>query len=126
MFVTRQRIFWAAGLVVLALIIAGAYVNFVGTRTLLEHAEALAFRRMTVAQVGDEGEFRFFFVTNRTADSSEGPVRRRGATHHGSNRINFGLLQSGTRYKKRLALAFSETPKALGLSYVCWTIIALP
>lgn len=93
MFVTRRRIFWAAGLVVLALIIAGAYVYFVGTRTLLEHAEALAFRRMTVAQVGDQGEFRFFFVTNRTADSSEGPVQKQFSTERGPE-LQFGSFDT--------------------------------
>ena len=45
---SKQRILWVAALMLLLLAGAVAYVYFIGTRTLLEHAEAFAFRRMTV------------------------------------------------------------------------------
>ena len=40
----------------------------------IRHAESFLFRRMTVAQVDNEGTYRHFFVTNRTLDSGDAPV----------------------------------------------------
>jgi esterase/lipase superfamily enzyme len=41
------------------------YFYFVGPDAVLLHAEAFAFRRMTVAQLSDQGSYRFHYVTNR-------------------------------------------------------------
>ncbi len=61
----RRAILWMTGLIVLLLIGLVAWSYFMGTRTLLEHAEAFSFRRMTVARLADQGDFRFFYATNR-------------------------------------------------------------
>jgi esterase/lipase superfamily enzyme len=53
------------------------YAYTVGTRTLLEHAEAFSFRRLSVAQLEDGGAFRFFYVTNRQRGDLQGPVEGR-------------------------------------------------
>jgi esterase/lipase superfamily enzyme len=61
----RRRMLWATALLVVILVGLALYAYFVGTRTLLEHAEAFSFRRMTVAQLDEQSTFRFFYITNR-------------------------------------------------------------
>ena len=61
----KTRIF----LLILALLALSAFAAyrmlFSGTNAAVRHAEAFLFRRMTVAQLADEGTYRFFFSTNR-------------------------------------------------------------
>lgn len=64
----KRPLLWAVGFALLVVIGLGVYAYFVGTRTFLEHAEAFAFRRMNVSQLADQGDFRFFFVTNRSLE----------------------------------------------------------
>jgi esterase/lipase superfamily enzyme len=74
---SRLKIALAVSLVALALL-AGwfYYFYFVGPDAMLEHAEAFRFRRMTVAQLAEQGAYRFHYVTNRVPveadDSLEG------------------------------------------------------
>ena len=71
---TRKRVLRLAALLALIVIGMAAYTYFVGTRTLLQHAEAFAFRRMTVTQLAEQGTFQFFYVSNRRPG-----VSRRGS-----------------------------------------------
>ena len=73
----NQRMLWGTVMIVLLLTGMALYTYIVGTRTLLEHAEAFSFRRLSVAQVEDGGAFRFFYVTNRQAGDLLGPVEGR-------------------------------------------------
>lgn len=68
---------WGAAIILLCLIGLALYIYTVGTRTMLEHAEAFAFRRLHVAKLDDQDAFRFFYVTNRQPDDLRGPVERR-------------------------------------------------
>ena len=64
----RRRLWWGAALVVLVLLGAGFWfyqAYFVSTDAAIRHAEAFLFRRMTVAQLAEQGEYRFFYATNR-------------------------------------------------------------
>ena len=74
---TRRRVFGLFTL--LALLVAGLaiYTYFVGTRTLLQHAEAFAFRRMTVTQLSEPSVFQFFYVSNRRPDALDGESKYR-------------------------------------------------
>ncbi len=56
---------WALGLFALLSLGFGLYLYFVGTRTVLEHAESLSLGRMTVARLGDGDGLRFFYASNR-------------------------------------------------------------
>lgn len=68
---------WGLALLLLALILSGAYAYFIGTRVMLSQAEAFAFRRMTVPQFSERGTFQFFFATNRiSADPLAEPDHR--------------------------------------------------
>jgi esterase/lipase superfamily enzyme len=73
----KRGLLWAAAIVVLLLVGLAVYTYTVGTRTMLEHAEAFAFRRLHVAQLGDQDAFRFFYVTNRQPGDLQGPVEGR-------------------------------------------------
>jgi pimeloyl-ACP methyl ester carboxylesterase len=77
--VTRRtkKILSLIGAVVVVLGGIGAYGYFLSTTAALERAESFQFRRMQVAKVSEEGVYRFFFVTNRTAEGTEGPLEAR-------------------------------------------------
>jgi esterase/lipase superfamily enzyme len=83
------------------------YMYFVGTRTILEHAEAFAFRRMAVSQLAEQGVFRFFYATNRVPIGDEGPIKARfGSEREGS--LRFGAFD--TRIEPTLGLGMLINP----------------
>lgn len=53
------------GLVTALSLGAGGYVYFIGTRTVLEHAEALSLSRMRTARLAGSDTLRLFYATNR-------------------------------------------------------------
>jgi esterase/lipase superfamily enzyme len=64
----KRRLLWGGGLIVLVLLGAGLWfykAYFVSTDAAIRHAEAFLFRRMAVAQLAGQGEYRFFYTTNR-------------------------------------------------------------
>lgn len=79
----KKRVLWILGAVLVLLGGAAAYGYFLSTSRALERAEAFQFRRMQVAKVSDEGLYRFFFVTNRTAEGPEGPLEGRLTARRG-------------------------------------------
>ncbi len=58
------------GLAAALLLGAGAYVYFVGTRTVLEHAEALSLSRMQAARLDGSDTLRLFYASNRAPSSA--------------------------------------------------------
>ena len=73
----KRRMLWGVAIILLLLIGLAFYTYKVGTRTMLEHAEAFSFRRLSVAQLDDQDAFRFFYVTNRQPGDLQGPVEGR-------------------------------------------------
>jgi len=76
----KRRMLIGTVLVVLVLLGAGVWLYFsffASTSTALRHAEAFLFRRMKVAQLAEQGNYRFFFVTNRRLESDEGSLKER-------------------------------------------------
>jgi esterase/lipase superfamily enzyme len=72
----KRRILIGTALVVLVLV--GLVLFFYRpTRVALERAEAFRFRRMLVTRLGDQGAYRFFFVTNRRLGADDGPLEER-------------------------------------------------
>lgn len=96
-----KKIKWGIALVALVLVLMGAYAYFIGTSAMLSHAEALAFRRMTVPQLAEQGTFQFFYATNRVSADPKGPVPDRFETQRESQ-LNFGLFD--TRIEPSLGL----------------------
>ena len=76
----KRRVLIGMGLSVVVLVGAGVwfyYVYFASTYSALQRAETFLFRRMQVAQLSQQGEYRFFFVTNRRPESNAGPLEER-------------------------------------------------
>ena len=76
----KQKLWFGAALVTLVLLGVGGWVYHTIYRTSdfsLRHAEAFLFRRMAVAQLAEQGTYRYFFVTNRSQERGEGPIEER-------------------------------------------------
>jgi len=91
----RRGLLWGAGagLAAGALVGTALYLYFVGTRTMLEHAEAFAFRRMTVSQLSEQGVFRFFYATNRVPMDEQGALEERFGAERGDT-LRFGAFDA--------------------------------
>jgi len=79
-----RRLILAASL--LAAAAAGAWfyqVYFSATSDALKTAEALSFRRMVIAQLDEQGSYRFYFATNRAAQDDDAPLEERFGTERG-------------------------------------------
>ena len=68
---------WSLGLLLLVLAGMAVYGYFIGTQIILAQAEAFAFRRMTVPQLAEQGNFRFFYANNRTPANLNGELAER-------------------------------------------------
>jgi len=76
----RSRLKIGLALISIALVLLGArlYSFYVaGPDAILQRAEAFGFRRMTVAQLGSHGAYRFHYVTNRVADDAVDSLEER-------------------------------------------------
>ena len=104
----KRPILLSTAVVVLLLVIAGLYTYFLGTRALLEHAEAFAFRRMTVAQLEEQGVFRFFYVTNRDSNTAEGPLEERFGSGRETS-LKFGIFDTEIRASLGLGLLLNPS-----------------
>jgi esterase/lipase superfamily enzyme len=76
----KRKLWLGAALVALVLLGAGGWFYhtiYMTSDFSLRHAEAFLFRRMTVAQLAEQGTYRYFFVTNRRRESDVGPIEER-------------------------------------------------
>lgn len=103
----KSRLLWGVGLAAGVLISAAAYVYFVGTRTVLEQAEAFVLRRMTVSQLSEQGVFRFFYATNRAPVDEQGPIESRFGSERG-DALSFGAFE--TKIQPTLGLGMLINP----------------
>lgn len=88
-----RRLALVAALALLLVALAVGYFAQTATQTALERAEALQFRRMLVNQQGDQGAYRFFFVTNRSMERADGSVEERfGSTREAG--LGFGSFDT--------------------------------
>ena len=88
-------------LALLALVCLALYTYFIGTRTLLEHAENFSFRRMTAAKLPGQDGFRFFYTTNRVPDDLSGAIDKRFSSEREAL-LKFGFFD--TRVEPTLGL----------------------
>jgi esterase/lipase superfamily enzyme len=63
---------------------------FKSTTAAIRHAEAFLFRRMTVAQIDDEGGYRHFFVSNRLLSDEESLAVEARFGRERAPSLNFG------------------------------------
>jgi esterase/lipase superfamily enzyme len=104
---TRRR--W---LILISLLVVGlgawfylAYFAVPGAA--LERAEAFLFRRMTVAQLGEQGTYRFFFATNRADSGDDVPVLERFGSER-TDGLKYGYFD--TRIEPNLGLGMLINP----------------
>ena len=83
------------------------FAVFVSTGSALHYAEAFRFRRMTVAQLGEQDSYRYFYVTNRVAAADEARPRERFGTGR-EERLKFGTFD--TRIEPALGLGMLINP----------------
>ena len=103
----RKRILQLFVLLALLVVGLGAYNYFVGTRTLLQHAEAFAFRRMIVSQQAEQGIFQFFYVSNRQTGDPDGEIEQR-FTSERETLLKFGSFD--TRIEPSVGLGMIIDP----------------
>ena len=83
-------------IIVLLLVIAGTWLYqalYGSTAEALRRAENFIFTRMTVAQLGEQGAMRYFFVTNRTKTNDEEILENRFSNER-EDALKFGLFDT--------------------------------
>lgn len=91
-----KRILMIGGLILAVLMGLGAYVYFLSTSATLQRAENFQFRRMQVARVGEDGVYRFFYVTNRVPNAPDAPVEERWSAIR-DEQLRFGRFETAIR-----------------------------
>jgi esterase/lipase superfamily enzyme len=102
---------WVVALVALLLVLAGVWsyrAYFSSTSAALRHAEAFLFRRMSVAQLAEQGEYRFFYTTNRAPGSDDSELAQR-FTSQRHNQLSFGSFDATIRPSLGLGMLVNPT-----------------
>ena len=102
---------WYLALAALLLVLAGVWsyrAYFSSTDAALRHAEAFLFRRMSVTQLAEQGEYRFFYATNRTPGTDESELSQR-FTSQRHNQLSFGSFDATIRPSLGLGMLVNPT-----------------
>ena len=106
-----RRLWWAIGLSVLFLLGAGVWFYnfyFSSTDAAVRHAEAFIFRRMTVAQLAEQGAYRFFYVTNRRPGADDTSLQERFGVER-EETLKFGTFDADIKPSLGLGLFVNPT-----------------
>ena len=107
----KRRMLWGMALIVLVLLGAGVWfykTYFVSTDAAIRHAEAFLFRRMTVAQLAEQGKYRFFFVTNRRPGPDGGSLEERFGREREAS-LKFGSFDAEIKPTLGLGMLINPT-----------------
>lgn len=107
---TRSRKRILSG-VLAALICVGAwfyYFYFMSTTAAIRHAEDFLFRRMTVAQLEEQGTYRHFWVTNRVYETGDERLENRFSTQRHDD-LTFGSFDTSLRPSLGLGMMLDPT-----------------
>jgi esterase/lipase superfamily enzyme len=107
----KRRLLWGLALVALVLLGAGVWfykVYFVSTDVAIRHAEAFQFRRMTVAQLAEQGEYRFFYATNRVPGSDPESLEERFGRDREAS-LKFGYFDAEIKPSLGLGMLIDPT-----------------
>jgi esterase/lipase superfamily enzyme len=88
-------------------LLASAFFQF-STGKILERAEALEFRRMLVTRQGDEGAFRFFYVTNRREARPDGKPDERFENQREAG-LRFGFFDTAIEPSLGIGMLINPT-----------------
>ena len=107
----KRRLLWGTSLMVLILVGAGIWfyqVYFVSTDLAIRHAEAFLFRRMSVVQLAEQGNYRFFYATNRRPGADNEALEERfGIEREG--RLKFGRFDAEIKPTLGLGMLIDPT-----------------
>jgi esterase/lipase superfamily enzyme len=104
------RRWWLVALVVF-LLLAGVWsyqAYFSSTSAALSHAEAFLFRRMSVAQLAEQGEYRFFYATNRTPGADKNELAER-FTSQRQDQLSYGSFDATIKPSLGLGMLVNPT-----------------
>jgi esterase/lipase superfamily enzyme len=105
---TKKRI----SIAVLGILIIGGiwfyYAYFMSTNAAIRHAEEFLFRRMTVSQLAEQGEYRHFFVTNRRQDTGDMPLEESFNTER-EDALKFGSFDISIEPSLGLGMIINPT-----------------
>ena len=107
----RGRVTYTVLGAVLLVLLAGLWAYrayFSSTDAAIRHAEAFLFRRMTVAQLAEHGEYRFFFATNRVAGENSAELDQR-FTREREEQLKFGTFDAEIRPSLGLGMLINPT-----------------
>ena len=107
---TPGRRWWFVALVAL-LLLAGFWsyrAYFSSTSAALHHAEAFLFRRMSVAQLAEQGEYRFFCTTNRAPGADESELAER-FTSQRQQQLSYGSFDATIQPSLGLGMLVNPT-----------------
>ena len=106
-----SRKWWGLTLGLLVLLGAGTWFYkfyFVSTAAAIRHAEAFSFRRMTVAQMAEQGKYRIFYVTNRRPGTDDQVLQERFGTDR-EERLKFGVFNAVIKPTLGLGMLINPT-----------------
>ena len=107
----RRRLSWVVLLILLVILAAGVWFYkfyFASTDAAIRHAEAFKFRRMTVAQLAEQGKYRFFYATNRVAGADDSSLEGRfGNDREGA--LKFGSFDAEIKPSLGLGMLINPT-----------------
>ena len=107
----KRNMLWGTALVSLVMLGAGIWfykVYFVSTDVAIRHAEAFLFRRMTVAQLAEQGEYRFFYATNRVPGDDVTSLEQRFGSEREAE-LKFGVFDAEIRPSLGLGMLIDPT-----------------
>ena len=99
---------WAA---VALLLIAGAWfyqAYFSSTNAAIRRAEAFLFRRMSVAQLAEQGEYRFFYASNRRQGTATDDISKRFTSERQAS-LSFGRFDASITPSLGLGMLVNPT-----------------
>jgi len=102
---------WLVALATIILLLAGVWsyrAYFSSTNAAIRHAEAFLFRRMSVAQLADQGEYRFFYTTNRSPGTDEADLAQR-FTSQRHKQLSFGSFDATIQPSLGLGMLVNPT-----------------
>jgi esterase/lipase superfamily enzyme len=81
---------------------------FSSTDSAIRHAEAFLFRRMSVAQLAEQGGYRFFYTTNREAGNPDGAIDERFGTGR-EEQLKYGFFDAEIQPSLGLGMLINPT-----------------
>lgn len=84
------------------------YLYFMSTDAAIRHAETFLFRRMAETNIGQPGDFRHFFVTNRNQEPGDSSLEERFGTKR-TDTLKFGAFDTSIEPSMGLGMLINPT-----------------